>query len=278
VQVDLAKIVLVLIQQHAWRTRWRGFYYSPLSRTRHYPEEDQNNFSKVYLHNLDTPQADDQLIYEQPDAKELSFTPFITHDGKYLFLDVWHGSDAKNRFYYREVASEEPFIRLLDEADAGYYFMATVAPSSTSIPPRMPLVAASSPSTPASRNAPTGKNSCHSKKTSSPSQLMVNQQFVVAYMHNAYHRIMLYTPDGTFVREIPLPTLGSIIEVAGKPDQTELFISLPHSSIPLASIAMILVTLPFHRCIPLKLTFDANTYETKQAFYASKDGHASPCS
>jgi len=230
------------------------------------------------LHNLDTPQADDQLIYEQPDAKELSFTPFITHDGKYLFLDVWHGSDAKNRFYYREVASEEPFIRLLDEADAGYLFYWQQWPHL--LLPYHP----GCPSWPHHRHRHPPAATRQRQELVSQQEdviafaLMVNQQFVVAYMHNAYHRIMLYTPDGTFVREIPLPTLGSIIEVAGKPDQTELFISFTSFLYPPGVYRYDFSNATLSPLYTAQLTFDANTYETKQAFYASKDGTRVPMS
>jgi prolyl oligopeptidase len=107
----------------AWRHDNQGFYYNRLPEPGTVPEEDQSNYSQVYWHTLDTPQSEDLLIYERPEAKELSFHPFITHDGVYLILHVWHGTDPKSRLYYREVHSSRPFTRLLDEADASYDFI-----------------------------------------------------------------------------------------------------------------------------------------------------------
>jgi prolyl oligopeptidase len=73
------------------------------------PEEHFIN-NRVYFHKLQTPQADDNLIYEEPENKEFGFDPFITEDGRFLFLHVWHGTDPNNRIYYRSVESNEPLI------------------------------------------------------------------------------------------------------------------------------------------------------------------------
>ncbi|HLZ62012.1 MAG TPA: S9 family peptidase, partial [Ktedonosporobacter sp.] len=89
----------------AWRHDNRGFYYSRFPEPGSVAEEDENNFRRVYWHEAGTPQEKDQLVYERPEEKELGFDPIITHDGQYLLLNVWHGTDPKNRFYYREVAS-----------------------------------------------------------------------------------------------------------------------------------------------------------------------------
>ena len=43
-------------------------------------------------------------------------------------------------------------------------------------------------------------------------------------MHDAHHQMKIYNLDGSFVKEIVLPTHGSIIGLSGKPDHTEMFI------------------------------------------------------
>src|SRR5260221_6861925 len=55
---------------------------------------------------------------------------------------------------------------------------------------------------------------------------IVNDQFVVTYMHDAYHQVRLYNLDGSFTREITLPALGSIFELYGRFRDTGLFINL----------------------------------------------------
>jgi len=60
--------------------------------------EDENNFNQVFWHQLGTEQEQDVLIYERPDAKELSFYPRLTQDEKYLVLHVYLGTDSRNGF------------------------------------------------------------------------------------------------------------------------------------------------------------------------------------
>ncbi|NQT02696.1 MAG: S9 family peptidase, partial [Planctomycetes bacterium] len=110
----------------AWKHDNTGFFYNRFPDPNTVSVEDQTNYSRVYWHKLGTPQSQDKLIYERPDNKELGFSPFVTEDGKFLILNVYHGTDPKNRIYYRPVESGGPFIRLLDDADARYDFVGNV--------------------------------------------------------------------------------------------------------------------------------------------------------
>lgn len=74
---------------------------------------------------LRTAQLDDQLIHEQPEDKELSFSPFVTDDDQYICLHVWFGTATENRFYVKELNSSDAFIRLLDDQDAEYTYVTT---------------------------------------------------------------------------------------------------------------------------------------------------------
>src|SRR5690606_37066916 len=104
----------------AWHPDGSGFYYSRFPDPATVPPGQESYHNKVYWHRLGTPQAEDLLVYERPDAPELGFRPHISDDGRYLFLHVWHGTDPTNRVYYRPLASDGDFVRLLDANDAGY--------------------------------------------------------------------------------------------------------------------------------------------------------------
>ncbi len=260
----------------AWRHDAQGFYYSRFPEPGTVPEEDATNFNKVYLHILGTAQAADQLIFERPDAKELAFDPTVTDDGKYLVLNVWHGTDQQNRIYYREVDSTAPFIRLLDEADASYTFIGNEGPTfyfKTDLSaPRGRIIAID-----------TREPERDNWKELVPQQgdvvafaLIVNHQFVVAYMHDAYHQIKRYAIDGHLLGEIVLPTLGSLVDIAGEVDDSELFFSFTSYLIPSSVYRYDFTTnaaTPLHTSA---IRFDASGYETEQVFYPSKDGTRIP--
>ena len=260
----------------AWRYDNSGFFYNRFPEPGMVAEEDASNFNRVYWHTLGTPQPEDQLVYERLDAKELGFTPIITDDGKYLLLHVWHGTDPKNRIYYREVESDGPFIRLLDEADASYNFIGNSGPlfyfHTDMDAPRGRVIAID---VERSERA-NWKELVLQQDDVISFVLMVHHQFVVVYLHDAHHKMKVYGLDGSFADEIALPALGSILEISGKPQDTEMFFSftsfLHPANIYRYDFSSSTLTL-YHRS---EIDFDPTGYETRQVFYTSKDGTQVP--
>ena len=256
----------------AWRHDEQGFYYSRFPEPGTVSEEDETNFNKVYLHKPGTAQIDDQLVFERPDAKELAFDPTVTDDGNYLVLNVWHGTDQKNRVYYREIDSTGPFVRLLDDADAEYTFVGNDGPVfylKTDLNASHGRIIAIDTREP---QRPNWKERVPQQDDVIAFALIVNHQFVVVYMHDAHHQIQRYALDGQFLGEIPLPTLGSLAEISGEAHESELFFSFTSYLVPTSiyryDFTSDTLTL-FHGA---EIKFDASGYETEQVFYPSKDG------
>ncbi|MGH2507104.1 MAG: S9 family peptidase, partial [Ktedonobacteraceae bacterium] len=209
----------------AWKHDNSGFYYDRLPQPGSVPAEDQNNYRRIYWHTLGTPQEEDLLIYERPDAKELSFSSLISDDGKYLLLHVGLGTDPKNRFYYREIESTGPFTHLLNDFDASYHFVHNVGPLfyfHTDL------------------NAPRGRiiaiDIAHPERANWQEILpeqedvidtvhVVHQQFIVIWKRNAHHLVKRYNLAGRFLEEIVLPALGSIVEITGESSDSEVFLN-----------------------------------------------------
>ncbi len=200
----------------AWKHNNQGFYYNRYPEPGSVPEEDQYSYSRVYYHKLGTSQSEDLLIYEQPETKEFDFTPFITEDGKYLVLIVEHGTDPKNRIYYREVQSNGPFIKLLDKADANYTFISNL---DTLFYFRTDLDAPNGRIIQININNPSPNNwkeIISQKKEVLSFADMVNHQLVLVYMQDAKHKMMLHNLNGVFLKEIKLPDLGSIGSISAR--------------------------------------------------------------
>ena len=260
----------------AWRHDAQGFYYSRFPEPGTVLEEDATNFNKVYLHTLGTAQAADTLIFERSDAKELAFDPTVTDDGNYLVLNVWHGTDSQNRVYYREIDSTAPFVRLLDEADAEYTFVGNDGPVfyfKTDLDASRGRIIAIDIREPERAN---WKELVPQRNDVIAFVLIVNHQFIVAYLHDAHHQIQRYAMDGRLLGEIALPTLGSIVEISGEVDSNELFFSFTSYLVPSSVYRYDFAN---DTLTPLRepaIHFDASNYETEQAFYPSKDGTRIP--
>ena len=260
----------------AWKHDNSGFFYNRFPEPGTVPKEDENNYSRVYWHKLSTEQSEDKLVYERPDDKELGFSPFITDDGEYLVLYVWKGTSPKNRIYYRKVNSKGPFIKLLDKADANYvpvHNVGSIFYFKTDLDaPRGRIITID-------LNKPDGENLGEivpQQEDVISFVIVVNNQLVVCFMHDAHHKLKVYDLDGTFVRDIELPTIGSIYGLSGNYNDTEMFVTFASFLYPTTIFHYDFKTNELTTFRKPEIDFDPSRYETKQIFYNSKDGTRIP--
>jgi prolyl oligopeptidase len=260
----------------AWKHDQSGFFYNRFPEPGSVPPEDENNFSTVYWHRVGTPQTEDVLVYRRPDDKELTFSPHITEDGKYLVLYVTHGTDPKNRVYYREVESEGPFVRLLDEADASYDPIENVGSVfyfHTDLDAPRGRVIAIDLEHPDRKD---WKEIIPAQEDPIDFVAMAGDRIVACYLHNAYHRLCLYQLDGKFDREIPLPGIGSIGGLSGKREDREMFFAFTSFLFPTSIYRYDFETGKVETLRESGVDFDRGGYETEQVFCESKDGTRIP--
>ncbi|MCP4613599.1 MAG: S9 family peptidase [Planctomycetes bacterium] len=260
----------------AWKHDSTGFFYNRFPDPNTVPVEDQTNYSRVYWHKLGTPQSHDKLIYERPDNKELGFSPFVTEDGKFLILYVYHGTDPKNRIYYRPVESSGPFVRLLDNADARYDFIGNVDSIfffNTDLGAPRGRIIAIDINNPAPADWYT---ILPQTKDVIDYVAFVNNHFVVTYMHNVHHQLKIYDINGDFIREIPLPALGRVGSLSGRQSDTEMFFSFTSFLFPNTNYRYNFSNDKLAIFQKPQIDFDSSGYQTTQVFYHSKDGTRVP--
>lgn len=260
----------------AWKHDNSGFYYNRFPDLDTVSEEDQFNYCRVYWHRLGTPQSEDSMVFEQPDMKELGFLPIVTDDGKYLVLHVYHGTDTRNRLYFREAESDGPFIRLLDEADAYYGLIDNVGSVfyfETDLDAPRGRIIAIDVENPAREN---WKEILPEREDVLSHVTMVNNQMVVAYMHNAHHLLKLYDLDGTFVRDIEVPSLGTVGLVSGKRHQTDMFIMFTSFLFPTSIYRYDFTDETMRLFRGPDIDFNPAQFEAHQVFYTSRDGTRVP--
>jgi prolyl oligopeptidase len=258
----------------AWLPDNSGFYYNRFPEPGTVPKGDENNYNKVYFHKLGTPQSEDKLIYERPDAKELNFYPSITEDGKYLILTVRHGTSPKNRIYYRELNRDGDFIRLLDNADASYQFIGnkgTVFYFVTDLNAPKYRVIAIDVKNPDRENWK--EIIPENKKAVIDNARIINNQLVLVYIEDVKHKLQIYSLDGKFVKEIKLPGIGTISGLSGRQGDTEMFFGFTSFLYPMNVFRYDFKTGQLETFFEVNLKgFNPKDYEVKQVFYESKDG------
>jgi prolyl oligopeptidase len=260
----------------AWKHDQSGFYYDRYPEKGTVPEEDQNAYNRVYWHTLGTPQSSDVLVYEDPGHKDWGFGPFVTDDGKYLGLYVSHGTDPRNGIYYREIEKGGDFVKLLAVEEAKFEpidNIGTVWYFNTDLDAPRGRVIAIDVANPDRANwrqvIPQSEDVLHYAR-------MVNNQLVVAYLHDAHHVVKIYNTTGEFARDIALPTIGSVFGLTGERKDTEMFFAFTSFLYPTTAFRYDFKTNDVSVFRHPEIDFDASKYETKQVFYKSKDGTRVP--
>ena len=262
----------------SWTKDGKGFFYSRYDE----PKEGTamrgtNYFQKLYYHVVGTTQAEDKLIYDRPDNKELGFAGGVTDDGRYLVISVWQGTSPKNRLYYKDLTQpDSQVVRLLDDFDAQYAFVDNDGPMfwiQTDLDaPRGRLIAIDTRH-PERTNwktvVPQGPDKLESAGA-------VDNLFLLGYLKDARTEVRAYDLKGKFVRNVDLPGIGTAAGFGGKRSDKETFYSFTSFVSPTT----------IYRYVPQagkstvfrqpKVDFDPTKYETKQVFYNSKDGTRVP--
>jgi len=262
----------------AWSHDGSGFYYSRYPEPGTVTKEDETKHHRVYFHKLETPQSEDELIYENSHDKELSFYPFITDDGKYICLHVVHGCINKNRVYFRKTERREPFIHLIDTPDADYRFIDnidTLFYFHTNLNASRGRIIAIDINKPEKDN---WKEILPESNEVIDSVTMVNNLFVVNYLHKAHNILKLFDTDGTYKGEVKMPVPGTIGEflssesITGRRTDNEMFFSFTSFLYPRCIFRYDFEKEKLEIFREAEIDFDPSGYVTKQVFYPSKDG------
>ena len=251
-----------------------GFFYNrdPEPDPAQPDKPPQNNM--LCWHTLSTPQAQDNVVYARPDAPDLKFPPHISEDGRFLILHVWHAAIARNRLYYREVASQGDFVRLIDEPDAYFNFVGNVGNTfyvQTDWQASNGRVVAIDLNQPARQH---WQEILPEQPGVLVSAHMAGGRLAVMTMHNATHRLKLYHLDGRHHAEIPLPDMGAITDLWARGNSEELFFKHETFLQPGAIYRYHIPTGQLEVVWQTAVSFNPDLYETRQVFFASKDGTA----
>ena len=262
----------------SWTKDGEGFYYS------RYPEPgsgdedlaDTNFNQKLYYHRVGTPQSQDELVYERPDNPRLGFGASVTDDGRYVMISVWEGSSRNNRYYYLDREDDGGVVRLLDENDAQYDFVGNAGPvfyfRTNQGAPRGRLIAIDS-RRPERAN---WRTVIPESRDNLRGVSHVGGRFVASYLQDAKTAVKVYETDGSFVRDVDLPGIGSASGFGGDADRAETFYSYSSYTTPTTIYRHDVQTGQSTVFKSPELDWDPSKYTTEQVFFRSDDGTRVP--
>ena len=260
----------------SWAKDGEGVYYSRYPKPNEKTKLKDAVFNqKMYFHKIGQTQKRDKLIYERPDNKKLSVGGGETEDGRWLIVNVSDGTIRKWKVYYKDLLNknskltplEDKFGKLSMVGNIGATFFFRT-----------------------DRDAPMGKvmsvnvlggqkvwrDVIPEAKETLRGVTLLNNQFVLNYLKDAYTQIKIHDISGRFVRDVNLPGIGSAGGFGGKRYDKETFYSYSSYNTPPTIYRYNMETGQSSIFRRAKVDFDPNDYEVKQVFYESKDGTKVP--
>jgi prolyl oligopeptidase len=265
------------------RLAWagKGFFYGRYDAPEAGHElSSKNEFRKIYYHRLGAPQSEDQLIYEDKANPDLFFSIETTKDERFAILGIADAGKGKrgNSLFFRDLLKDEksftPIVaeisddsfRVIDNV-GGKFLIATNrnAPNY-----RVALYDPASPDAAWKDVLPEKPEALRDVRTG-------GGRIFAIYLKDVTSRAYVFSLEGKPENEIDLPGPGTASGFEGNRDDKVIFFSFTALNYPPAIFSYDIAsrTSKVFRA-PEIPGFKPNDYETKEAFYTSKDGTRVP--
>ena len=254
----------------AWLPDGSGFYYTRYPAGGEVPEGEEHYHRSVFFHRLGTDSAGDPLIF-RPAEKEHWPGVGLSPDGRWLVIGVARTFDQTDLYLQDLVAGTPPVpvakdvaatfdgevvrgrLYLRTNLDAPTYRLYVVEPERPAregwreiVPPRTDAVL--------------------------DGFRIAGSTLALSYLERAASRLRLADLEGNGVREVALPTIGSLFGLSGEWDGDELYYGFTSYTVPptVYRLALPAGTTELWRRVDADL--DPSRYEVRQVGYPSRDG------
>ena len=257
----------------SWSSDSKGFYYSAYDAPKSNVYSAQNSNQKVFYHKLGTKQSSDELIFTDPAHPLRYFGGWASDDDRWLFIDVTEGTSGTEVLYKRKGALS--FTTLFKGFDNDYSIVeckndkAYVVTNEGAENYKLIVVDLNDPSK-RTDLLPENENNLLSGVLSAGGYLFA------FYMQDAQTRVYQHKFDGTLVREVELPAIGTAGGFGGKDEDKELYYSFSNYTTPATTYKYDVESGESTLYKKPEVDFDPDRFTTEQVFFTSKDGTRVP--
>jgi prolyl oligopeptidase len=268
----------------SWTKDSKGFFYSKFPA----PDPSENQtfaklaYQKLYYHLLGDPVEKDRVIYERPDDSDLGFAGEVSQDGRYLLMLVNKGTEKRDLLYFKDLGDpmapkiDAPFQPIVDKVEAEFNVAGAIGNRLyvvTDLNAARYKIVEIDLSNPSREH---WKEIVPESKELLEDAALVGGKLVVKYLADAKNQLFVFDLDGRRESEVELPVLGTVGTLSGDPDRPELFYLFTSFLYPSTIYRYDVSTGQNSVFQKPNVNFDPDRYETKQIFYASKDGTRIP--
>ncbi len=252
-----------------------GFYYSSYDKPTGSELSAKTDEHKLYYHKLGTSQKTDKIVFGEK-YKRRYVGGYVTNDQKYLVVTAANATSG-NELYIQDLTKANSQIQtivtgfdndysIIDSKDGKLYIETNLkAPNK-----KLMVVDAAKI---------VNLNAWEDLILESDNVLDLSKAggyFFAHYMKDAVSVVDQFDYSGKFIRKIELPGLGTASGFGGKKDAKDLYFSFTNYITPGTIYKMDIASGTSEVYQQPKVKFNPNDYESKQVFYASKDGTQVP--
>ncbi len=258
-----------------WLPDGSGFYYSRYPAPGEVPPGQENYNSHIFFHRLGGDPAKDPKVFGQGRKPEEMIEVRLSPDGRHLVTTVAEGW-ARTDLYVKDLKAEgAPFVPIAEGLDAvfqGEVVGDTLYMMTNWEAPRYRLFAVD-------LKRPQRE---HWRLLIPETDAVLTQfecvggQIVAHFTKDVSSRLAVFSGDGHKVRDLALPTLGTIDRVSGRHDGKEAFFGFSSFTVPPTVYRYDLKSGKTEVWERVKTDIDLSGLEVKQVFYSSKDGTRVP--
>ncbi len=259
---------------------WKGegFFYSSYDAPQEGDElSGQNRFHKVYYHILGTPQKQDLLIFEDKENPLRNFYGYLTEDERFLIVAETE-STSGNALYAAKLheLTDIKFTKVAEGFDYDYQIIDNINDELLMLTnheaPNQKLVL-----TLYNNDDPANwKVLIPEKETVLNNASLVGELLFTQYLKDASSKAYFYNLDGSFVRELELPAIGTLSGFNGEKNKNTAYYGFTSFTFPSSVYKYDVTTGVSEVMHKSEVDFEPENYVTNQVFYESKDGTKIP--
>jgi prolyl oligopeptidase len=258
----------------AWIPDDSGFYYTRYPKPGDVAAGQEMYNRHVFYHAMGSDPAKDPLIFGE--GRDPQDWPNVTlsNDGRWLGIMVEQGW-TKTELFLKDVKANTPLQQITSGKEFLYYaqiYDGQLYILTNEDAPRYRLYKAPA-ATPTHEH---WREIIPQSDSVLSSVEIIGGQLFARYEQNAHALLRRFDLDGKPLSEIALPTLGTVPSLGGQYDSKDAFYLFSSFTMPTTLYRFDIASAKNSVWDSVETGIDTNQYETKQVWYASKDGTRIP--
>ena len=256
----------------SWTPDNEGFYYTHFPTDSSIPEDERTGEADVRYHELGTPPSKDRIVHGPTGNPRTTQSIKVSRDGDWLVRTVSFGWNRTDVFVRRRSNTDGEWKTLIEGKPNNYrvrvwndHFYVVTDDGA----PRSRLMKVDAESLDRSdwkEIVP------EQEKAVLKFSQIIGGKLVLTYLKNAHSHLEIRDLDGSLVREVDLPGLGSTYGMSGEPDRDRAYFGFESFTQPRRIFSTSIQEGGTEVWSSEELPVDTEDFVSKQVWFESKDG------